>query len=207
MLLLIFGMPLFFLGFIVFLYVGNCGFSTDCSQASLPDIIHTPIPTLIPATMPAPEIASSAGGGSKCIVTARVLLSAWVSAGYSETEPFEFTDLNGATCQATYADLKPLVTESNLWYSGALACTSCHHADMATASAQLDLSSYAGMLAGSRRTSPDAKGNDIFGGGDWENSLLNKVLFVDKKMPMGRPEGAVTEDGPTIPAGTPKPPQ
>ena len=52
MLYLIFGLPFFLLLFMVALYVGNCGFSTDCSQASQPEIIHTPIPTLIPATLP-----------------------------------------------------------------------------------------------------------------------------------------------------------
>ena len=34
------------------IYFANCGFCADCSQASLPAIIHTPIPTLIPAVIP-----------------------------------------------------------------------------------------------------------------------------------------------------------
>jgi cytochrome c553 len=204
-LVLIFVLPVFLLAFIVILYVGNCGFRTDCSKVGLPEVIHTPIPTLIPATLPVPEMGSPTGGGSRCSVTARSLLAAWVSSGYSETERFEFTDMNDATCEATYADVKPLFTEVNLWDAGALACASCHHADLATASAQMDLSSYAGMLAGSRRSSLEVKGNDILGGGDWDKSLLNQMLFVEKKMPLGHQEGAAAEEGPTIWAGMQKP--
>lgn len=206
-LIFIFGLPVFLLAFIAALYFGNCGFNTNCSQVGLAAIIHTPIPTLIPATLPVPETGGEAAASAKCTVTARVLLSAWVSTGYPETDAFQFTDTNGATCEASYADLRPLFTEANLWYSGALACASCHHLEIATASANMDLSSYAGILAGSSRSSPESKGNDILGGGVWEKSKLNELLFVTKKMPLGRPEDAVPDDGPTILAGRPKPTQ
>jgi hypothetical protein len=189
MLVLIFGLPFFLLGFIVMLYVGNCGFKTNCSAVGLPEVIHTPIPTLIPATLPAPETNSVSQEGN-CLVSARDLLAAWVSAGYPETDSFEVKDINNATCQATFADVQPLFTESNLWYKGTLSCASCHNSDIANAAAQMDLSSYAGIVAGSRRSSPDAKGNDILGGGDWDKSLLNQMLFVKKLMPLGHPEGA-----------------
>jgi hypothetical protein len=155
MLILIFGLPIFLLLFIVVLYVGNCGFTTDCSQASLPDIIHTPIPTLIPATLPAAGVVQSEGEQLKCTVTARTLLSAWISSGYPETDLFQFQDSNSNTCQATFVDVIPLFNEANLWYSGALACISCHNSDVAIASANMDLSSYAGILAGAKRSSPD----------------------------------------------------
>jgi mono/diheme cytochrome c family protein len=197
-----FGLPIFLLIFIVAVYVGNCGFSTDCSQASLPAIIHTPIPTLIPATLPAPEISGPAEAQTKCTATARTLLSSWVNSGFHETDPFQFTDINGNACQATYADLKPLFSEANLWYNGALACIQCHQADISTASANMDLSSYAGILAGAKRTSPTAKGEDILGGGNWDQSILNNMLFISQKMPFGRPPGAVAPDGPTIQAGS-----
>lgn len=202
MLYAVFGLPIFLLIFIVAIYVGNCGFSTDCSQASLPGIIHTPIPTLIPATLPAVEATGPTTAQAKCSVTARTLLSSWVNAGFKETDPFQFTDINGNACQATFADLQPLFNEANLWYSGALACTQCHHADLSTASANMDLSSYAGIIAGAKRTSPSAKGEDILGGGNWDQSILNDMLFVAQKMPFGRPPGAVAPDGPTIQAGT-----
>lgn len=203
MLYLIFGLPIFLLIFIVALYVGNCGFSTDCSQANLPDIIHTPIPTLIPATLPAIGTGESTASEAKCAVTARRLLSSWVSSGYNETDPFQFQDSNGNNCQATYQDVATLFNEANLWYFGALACISCHNSDITTASANMDLSSYSGILAGGKRTSPDAQGEDILGGGDWEQSILNDMLFIKQEMPFGRPPGAVTQDGPTIQAGTP----
>lgn len=188
MLVLIFGLPFFLLGFIVMLYVGNCGFKTNCSTVGLPDVIHTPIPTLIPATLPAPETSSVSQVGN-CLVSAKDLLSAWVSAGYPQTSLFDVQDINNTLCQATFANVQPLFTGPNLWYKGTLSCASCHNSDLANAAAQLDLSSYAGIVAGSRRSSPDAKGNDILGGGDWDKSLLNQMLFVEKLMPLGHPAG------------------
>jgi hypothetical protein len=134
MLYALFGLPLFLLVFIAVLYVGNCGLSTDCSQASLPGVIHTPIPTMIPATLPAEGSREPTSGQVNCIVTARILLSAWVSSGYRETDPFQFSDIRGNTCQGTFADVQPLFTEANLWYSGSLACSQCHNADITTAS-------------------------------------------------------------------------
>jgi mono/diheme cytochrome c family protein len=202
MLYAVFGLPIFLLIFIAAVYVGNCGFSTDCSQASLPGIIHTPIPTLIPATLPAAQVSVPTSAQAKCTVTARTLLAAWVNSGYHETDLFQFADIKGNACQATFTDVKPLFSEANLWYSGALACVQCHHADISTASANMDLSSYAGILAGAKRTSPSAKGEDILGGGNWDKSILNDMLFISQKMPFGRPPGAVAPDGPTIQAGT-----
>ena len=100
-----------------------------------------------------------------------------------------------------------LFKEANLWYSGALACASCHNADLTKASAQLNLSDYQGILAGSRRTSPDAKGNDILGGGNWEQSKLYEVLITRKGQPLAMPLGrALDFDAGTVTvyAGTPK---
>ncbi len=135
-------------------------------------------------------------------------MSAWVNAGYPEKDVFEFTDLFGATCEATFADVDILFTEGNLWYQGALGL---HHLPQRKFGQplllEMDLSSYAGIVAGSRRTSPDAKGNDILGGGIWDKAKLNDVLFISKQMPFGRPTGAVAEDGPTILTGQPKPAQ
>ena len=200
----IFGLPVFLLCFIAAIYFGNCGFDNDCSLASLPSKIHTPIPTLIPATLPVPRQANVANRAPKCTVNARTILSAWVNAGYPEKDAFEFTDLRGTICEATFADLDVFFNEANLWYQGAPACTTCHQASLTAAGAKMDLSSYAGILAGSQRSSPDAKGNDILGGGNWDTSKLNDMLFISKKMPNGRLSGAVAEDGPTILAGKPK---
>jgi hypothetical protein len=198
-----FGLPVFLLLFIAALYFGNCGFGEQCGYNRLPAVIHTPIPTLIPAGMPAPETVAGPGAVARCTLSARTLLSAWVDAGYPESEPFAFTDLNGTACQATFTDVLPLFVEGNLWYSGALGCTTCHNPSLSASSAQMDLSTYAGVLAGSRRASAEVSGNDILGGGSWELSKLNEQLFVLEKMPFGRPPGAVGPDGPVILAGTP----
>jgi mono/diheme cytochrome c family protein len=202
MILLAFSLPVLALAFIGTLYFANCGFNADCTSASLAPILHTPIPTLIPATLPVPTSGGPvAAGPAKCPVAAETILSAWVSAGYSETKPFTFTGTNNASCTATFADVQPLFTESNLWYSGAQACVTCHNAGLSPAYAQLDLSSYAGILAGSHRASASAKGNDLLGAGNWDQSKLNQMLFVQKLMPFGRPPGAVSDQGPVILAG------
>lgn len=201
-LVLVFGMPVFFVLFIAALNFIPCGFSMDCSQVALPDLIHTPIPTLIPASMPVAQVGGTGTGGAKCAVQAMTLLEAWVNSGYPETEPFQFTDTRGSLCEATFADVMVLFSEGNLWYSGAPACITCHHSNIAAASANLDLSSYAGILAGSRRASPEAKGNDILGGGVWQNSMLYEVLTLpsgnQRAMPLGRPPGAFPEGGPVV---------
>ncbi|MBM3150693.1 MAG: hypothetical protein FJZ96_00570 [Chloroflexi bacterium] len=203
MLFLIFGMPVLFLAFIAGLYFIPCGLNNDCSQATLPGVIHTPVPTIIPATMVAPE-PGEAAVGSGCSVSARTLLQAWASSGSPDVGPFEFIDASGTVCTATYADVSRLFSEANLWYPGALACITCHHSNLSAASAQLDLSAYAGMAAGSRRATAGALGNDILGAGEWDSSILNRQLFVLKVMPFGRPPGLVSEEGPTILAGKPK---
>lgn len=201
MLLLIFGMPLLFIAYIAGIYFVPCGLNADCSKANLPVIIHTPIPTIFPATMPVPTTGKQVAAG-KCLVNAKTLLSNWVNSGYKELDPFQFIDNNGTPCQASYADVKFLFQEGNLWYTGAPACITCHNSNLASAAAQMDLSSYAGITAGSRRTSAGVKGNDILGGGNWDKSLLNDMLFIEEKMPLGRPPGAVPPDGPVIFGGS-----
>ena len=206
MLILVFGLPVFLVSFIAILYFANCGFNSDCSQAGLPDVLHTPIPTLIPATLPVGNTRINAPVEARCLVTARTLLRAWVSAGYPENNSFQFTDKNGVNCEGTFAvDVQPLFTDGNLWYAGSMACASCHNSVIAKAAARMDLSSYAAIVSGSQRASQDAKGNDILGGGVWENSLLNQKLFILKEMPLGHPANAFPDDGPPILAGHPKP--
>jgi mono/diheme cytochrome c family protein len=202
MLYALFGLPIFLLLFIASVYFANCGFSADCSQASLPDIIHTPIPTLIPATLPDLRMVKLVEANAECLVTARTLLSSWVDAGFQETQFFEFRDIKGNNCQATFADVTPLFNKANFWYKGALACDSCHNSNLSLAAANLDLSSYSGILAGRNRTSSSTQGEDILGGGNWDKSLLNNVLFVDQLMPFGHPPKAGEPDGPTINTGT-----
>lgn len=182
-----------------FVFVTGCGFSLDCEKAAvLPE--RTPIPTLIPAGMPVLNLASDAPTVS-CQVTAVGLIESWVVAGYPETGQFSFTDANGLDCTANFEeDVQQLFLEGNLWYSGAPACTTCHNTTLTEATAAMDLSTYQGMLLGSRRTS-DAAGNDIFGGGNWEQSLLYNQLYVLKAMPQGRP-AEVPAEGPVVFAGS-----
>lgn len=72
----------------------------------------------------------------------------------------------------------------------------------------MDLSSYAGILAGSGRANGEPKGKDILGGGVWEQSLLYQMLHAENGastinrplMPLGR-TAAVPDNGPLIFAG------
>jgi hypothetical protein len=169
---------------------------------------RTPIPTPIPAT-PGP----SAGSGKlasllmqdHCTARALDLLGAWAAAKYPEKDPFSFADaLTGKTCSATYAvEITDLMHQSNVWYTGALACTTCHGPDLKASWANLDLSTYEGITTGSRRSDPTKKGSDILGGGDWQKAKLYQVLGPQKFMPFGRP-ASMPEKGPLIPAGKPK---
>jgi hypothetical protein len=188
---LIYGTIAFFLvGLVVWLglvFISACGFTLNCIQAA-PLVVRTPIPTLIPLEQ-APgqgQPQTAPEQFNQCQVRAVDLIGAWVAAGHSKTEPFPFTDLNGENCAATYEDLQPLLRENSLWFPGSLGCTSCHNADLTERSGGLDLSTYEAMSLGSRRvagsTSP---ANDIFGGGQWEGSLLHEVLVNQGLTPEG----------------------
>jgi mono/diheme cytochrome c family protein len=201
MLYALFGLPIFLLLFIAVIYFANCGFSGKCVGVGLPAIIHTPIPTLVPVepvSIPVSDVEYTAD----CMASARDLLDAWVSQGFQETDPFTFQDVNGNSCQAAFSDIEPLFIQANLWYQGALSCSSCHDSQLSAASAGLDLSSYSGILAGAGRTSSNSQGQDILGGGDWNTSILNQQLFVSQAMPYGVPAGMLLPNGPTIQAGS-----
>lgn len=174
---------LFIIGILVYI-----GFISTLAGAK-PAPERTPIPTLIAATLPAPQVAA---GPAKCAVRAVDMFASWINSGYPETEPFDVVSQDGSLCTASFkVDVLPVFNEANLWYPGAPACTTCHNTTLAATGAQMDLSSYSGILAGSRRASPDAKGNDILGGGNWEQSLLYEVLITRRgqalAMPLGRP--------------------
>lgn len=186
-------------------FANSCGFSIDCSRAqrlNLPDT--TPIPTMIPATLPAMEMDEAPVAASDtCYVSGVNLIGAWVEAGSPEADAFEFTDANGVNCEATFEDVLPLFTQSNLWYSGSLSCSSCHSVALAVSPAQLDLSSYEGILTGSRRADDAPKGTDILGGGNWESSVLYQFLAETKADVPGH--DAALSSGLMVHAGTPLP--
>lgn len=189
-------------------YVSSCGFTFTCNRGELL-VERTPIPTLIPATMPVQSLGADAGAFNKCQVAAVDLIGYWVEAGVPETEKFTFTDVNGQDCEAVFGrDVLPLFTESNLWYPGSLSCSSCHQSNLALALQNMDLSSYAGILAGSGRANNEPKGKDILGGGVWEESLLYQMVYAPNGesligrpiMPLGR-TADVPDKGPVIFAG------
>lgn len=198
------------LGFVSFIYVSGCGFTLTCPQGQ-PLVIRTPIPTLIPATFPAPDRTRAQVAFNKCQIAAADLIGAWVSAGYPENDKFTFTDVKGVPCEGTFKkDVQPLFLESNIWYSGSLACASCHQADLVKAVKNMDLSSYAGILAGSGRANGEPQGKDVLGGGNWEQALMYQMLHAPNgqttigrpAMPLGRPAD-VPENGPLVYAGAP----
>lgn len=189
------------LAWVGFIYVNACGFTLTCHRGDL-TAARTPVPTLIPATLPAMQaVSNSASTPDECYVAAADLVGAWVEAGASNTEAFQFEDVNAQTCESTFEEIEPLFVNSNLWYSGSLACSSCHSVDLAVSPAQLDLSSYEGILAGSRRADDAPKGTDILGGGNWNSSLLYQFIAETMADVPGHDEAL--DSGLMIYAGTP----
>lgn len=171
------------------IYVSSCGFTLNCVRAA-PLVVRTPIPTLIPHTeaeIPSEPQNPAAMDFNACQVFATDLIGAWVTAGSPETAAFPFTDIHGNPCEGIFAnDIQPLFVENNLWYKGSLGCTSCHNAGLTDRSSGLDLSSYHGVMMGTRRV-PEATspGTDILGRGVWEDSLLFDVLVHQGLVPKG----------------------
>jgi len=166
------------LSWIGFLYLNACSFTFTCNRAAFP-IQRTSVPTLIPATLPVNNTSSQSAVDSsldQCRVKAVDLIGAWVSAGAPETGSFQFVDTGGRNCESTFDEIRPLFVEGNLWYSGSISCISCHSVDVSVSPAQLDLSSYAGIIAGSHRADVDSAGTDILGGGDWNSSTLYQFI-------------------------------
>ena len=175
-------------GWVSFLALNACGFDAECHRAG-PIVLRTPIPTLVPGTLPAQPSNGEAGASQKCAVKAVDLLGAWASAGSPETETFPFVDVNGEPCAGTFeADVAPLFSQSNIWFPASVSCNTCHESTLGKRSAGLDLTSYAGILSGSGRASVDVThGRDLFGGGAWENSLLFKTLTRVEGITDGHP--------------------
>ena len=199
------GFVLLLVVFVSFIFIWSCGLDFSCKQAA-PAVVGTPIPTLSAAHISSAPQTDGAGEFNKCQVRAVDLIGAWVEAGTPESDPFEFTDANQVPCQATFeADIFPLLNESQVWFQGALSCTSCHNDALdAKRSAGLDLSTYAAILAGSGRESADvAKGSDILG--SWYTSKFYLSLTMNENVIFGHPSFDQT-DTLIIFAGSPLPP-
>lgn len=169
------------------LLLGGCAPSTSNPQTQA-------YPKYLPyGSKAASYRGSSAAAENSCRVHTVDLIAAWVNAGSPEQEPFPFTDVNSKNCQGTFeADILPLFTTANLWYAGALSCRTCHGPDTAVSQGALNLSSYAGLQAGSK--------NGAILGSDWQSSKLNQVFSVNL-MPPNQPAG-YDPLGPVITAGT-----
>ena len=171
-------LALFFLMLLVWfsiIYVSSCGFTLSCNQADQ-IVIRTPVPTLIPRAHANPQPGGEGTLFDQCQVLATDLIGAWVSAGHPESEVFPFSDVNGQPCEGTFAeDVQPLFVENSIWYAGSIGCVSCHNAEQPDRNAGLDFSSYAALTSGP----------ELFGGDDWESSLLHDVLVNRKLVPEG----------------------
>ncbi len=164
-----------------------------------------PIRLAVPSQVPQARVVSLAGltlpSPKTCLVHAVDLIGAWVAAGSPERDPFAFNDAGGRPCHGSFdADVLPLFQQANLWFPGALSCRTCHGPDVNTAYARMDLSSYQGILAGSGRASASEKGEDILGGGNWQDAMLYEQLSQGEMPPNG-PKGRHPR-GPVVPAGT-----
>jgi hypothetical protein len=88
-------------------------------------------------------------GNGECEVKAVDLVGAWVDSGAPEVGSFDFAAMDDSACEGTFeADILPLFTENSVWYEGSQACTGCHFANSENSYHEMDLSSYAGILAG-----------------------------------------------------------
>ncbi len=186
---MIYGTLIGFLGLVVlwlsFIYVSACGFTFSCNKYK-PVVERTPVPTLIPVDHAVIQLPAADASFNQCEVLATELIGAWVSADSPEADPFPFTDVRGQPCEGTYeADIQQLFVENSLWYPGAIGCVSCHNSDLTERSGGLDLTSYDSMQLGSARADINVKGNDIFGNGEWERSILFTVLTTQGMVPTG----------------------
>lgn len=178
------------MSWISIVYVSACGVTLTCNRGK-PSVDRTPIPTLIPATLPAQdvswdvEVSESAPltASDTCRVPAVNFIGAWAASQTpksTEADPFYFVDEDGQNCEAAFSDVLALLNQPDLRGADSLACTSCHSGDMTVAPAQLDLSTFAGIMTGSRREGNKPKGTDILGDGEWKESLLYDQLTVAK---------------------------
>lgn len=93
-----------------FIYINACGITLTCHRGDLP-VERTPVPTLLPATMPVTQPKTGVEEATTqelCQVNAQTFIEAWVASGVAESQPFQFTDDNGLTCQTTFEEAKSL---------------------------------------------------------------------------------------------------
>ncbi|MGB4871432.1 MAG: c-type cytochrome [Candidatus Promineifilaceae bacterium] len=119
-----------------------------------------------------------------CSVYAVPLLAAWVDAGAPETDPFPFSAEDGTSCSGVFeTDILPFFVTEDAWFPGSQACTECHFENSPDSRHEMDLSTYAGILAGADVVSAPP-GVPIIVAGDWGNSVL-RARLRNNRMPPG----------------------
>ncbi len=178
-----------------------------CEAAAMPTL--TPVPTPLPPTatsFPTVEEPVTFEEQYGAATYAVDLIGAWVEAGAPETEPFNYTGIDGKTYQATFAeDILPLFTQPNVWFEGSAPCVSCHFAASENSYHQMGLANYQDILTGADSLD-SPPGVSILGQAkpgegpfDWQHSKLRSRLR-NNRMPPGWPFD-VTEtnrDGPCV---------
>ena len=187
-----------------------------CASGALPTAPPTepppPTATIVPPTpTDNPEVLASnqtPGDAAKAVD----LIAAWVKASAPEPDSFEYTGSDGGTYQATFeVDVLPLFTQNNVWYEGSQACTGCHFANSANSYHEMDLSSYAGIMAGADVVSAPPGtpilGQSAIGESDfnWDNSRM-RTRLRNNRMPPGITFDITesTRNGPLVLAGKKK---
>ena len=145
-------------------------------------------------------------GFGECEVKAVSLIGAWVNGGAPETAAFDFNAEDGSECEGTFeADVLPLFTTTNAWFGGSEACTGCHFGLNENSYHEMDLSSYAGIMAGAD-TLEDPPGEALLGESepgatdyDWSHSGL-RARLRNNRMPPGVPFDLTDQNrnGPTL---------
>ncbi|MEW5940014.1 MAG: hypothetical protein AB1750_10155 [Chloroflexota bacterium] len=159
-----------------------------------------------PCVEVAPEGVTVKLGEYGCDLNAVGLIGAWVEAGAPNGE-FAYGD---ATLNFE-RDILPFFTKNSMWFQGSQACSGCHFAASDASAHQMDLSSYAGILAGADtlEAPPGVSilGESAPGAGDfnWSASKLRARLRNNRMAPgwfFDVTEG--NRNGPLVLAGTKK---
>jgi mono/diheme cytochrome c family protein len=114
MILTAFAIPLIPLCYLATIYFSNCGVNNNCASGDLAGVIHTSVPTLLPATLPAPTL----GTIQTVQATAATLLTP-TPAGAEEVPEPSNPGVPGAAINLTGDP----VSGAALFKSN---CTSCH---------------------------------------------------------------------------------
>ncbi len=119
-----------------------------------------------------------------CDLVALDLIGAWVDAGASESDAFDY---GGASL--TFENVLPLFTEDGMWFDGSQACTGCHFGNTENSYHEMDLGSYEGIMLGGDVLS-EPPGVPLLGQSevgatdyDWEHSKMRARLRNNRMAP------------------------